>query len=97
MSTILERINQRRQAGGQTALVSPTSTSGSIIDRINQRRGEDGVSLVGVPGYKKAALLLIDKFVHTEMLKTRASTYLEVMVSGILSGIEHPFIVNLVR
>jgi len=58
---------------------------------------EDGVSLVGVPGYKKAALLLIDKFVHTEMLKTRASTYLEVMVSGILSGIEHPFIVNLVR
>tara|TARA_Y100000310_G_scaffold311548_1_gene357908 strand:- start:1593 stop:2498 length:906 start_codon:yes stop_codon:yes gene_type:complete len=57
----------------------------------------EGVSLMNVPNYTKAAVLFIDKYVHTEMLDIQARTYLDILVVGRLSGIEHTFRVNLVR
>ena len=56
----------------------------------------DNISLVNVPYYKKAAVLLIDNHLYDSLLDTslNQSSYISIKVVGVLSGIEEIFRVN---
>ena len=56
---------------------------------------EDNVSVINIPGYKKACLILIDNAIYDSIKSIQRSINFTVSVVGELSGIEDEFIVNL--
>jgi len=55
---------------------------------------EDCVSLINVPNYTKAAVLLIDKYLYTRLSQTSEPLSLSIGVNGILSDIRDTFTVK---
>jgi hypothetical protein len=56
---------------------------------------EDNISVVNIPGYKKAGLILIDNAIYNSIKELKRSINFTVSISGELSGIEDTFTVNL--
>ena len=57
----------------------------------------NNLSIINVPGYQKAAVLLIDSYLYTELLGITDSAYAEIQAQGELSGIVQTFTVNFIR
>jgi len=57
----------------------------------------ENVSLINVPYYEKAAVLLIDKHLHQEITDGYERVYIDVKVNGTLSDMEDVFRINLIR
>lgn len=58
---------------------------------------QDNSSLINVPNYQKAGVLLIDKYVYRDMLSITDPVYIDIKVIGILSEIEETFRIYLTR
>ena len=56
---------------------------------------EESVSVLNVPGYKKAGVILVDNSIYANIQLLQRSANLTVSITGELSGIEDTFIVNL--
>ncbi len=61
------------------------------IDSYNPSSIINNVSLINVPGYSKAAVLLIDRNLFNNMLLTDDNYYVNVKADGVISGISELF------
>jgi len=67
------------------------------IDRYSHDFIIDNCSLLNIPNYTKAAVLLIDKHMYTEMLLIATPVYVDIKVITVLSEMEDIFRVYLTR
>ena len=57
----------------------------------------NNLTITNVPGYRKAAVLLIDSYLYTELLGIGEPASAEIQVQGELSDIVQTFIINFIR
>jgi hypothetical protein len=51
----------------------------------------DSISLMNIPNYDKAALLVIDRYLYTNLSQTSEVVSMSIVATGVLSGIESTF------
>jgi len=51
----------------------------------------DNVSLFNIPFYRKSCVLIIDKYLHTEMTSVSDPVYINIKVIGVVSDIAETF------
>jgi len=56
---------------------------------------EEGISVLNIPGYKKAGIILIDNSIYANIQSLQRSANFTVSVTGELSSMEDTFIVNI--
>ena len=58
---------------------------------------EEGVSLINVPNYQKAAVLHVDSYLYTKLVELGDNAFVDISIQGILSGIIDTFRIFLTR
>ena len=58
---------------------------------------EEGVSLINIPSYQKAAVLHIDSYMYTKLVELGDNAFVDISIQGILSGIVDTFRIFLTR
>lgn len=57
----------------------------------------DNVSVINVPNYQKAGVVMIDKQINTDMRNLTGEVYVEITVRGVLSEMEDTFTIYFIR
>jgi len=57
----------------------------------------EGVSLINIPGFQKAAVLHVDSYLYTKLAELGSNVFVNISIEGILSGITDTFRIYLTR